>query len=733
MRDYSSPIYLRIIYLLNIVSALICCYLIVRLHGQVFVGLDGTYILTLVKNQHDFMGFSPSLGMNFLQSQGNVFFPMNTYFIPSFLFFHIFNDGVVDKILAASSFAFGLYFATWFVASSIGFRPSVSLISAWTIVAIIAFANPPVIYANFNLIPALSMVTTYPLLLLGCFIRFGKGDMPSDIILFVVINIILVILFVGSPAATVLWAGSMLILLSSSYLSSDTHHEKKYKRRLFISLLILTTAVGVPLSIVGLLSYTPTFFFSNILANIDHGWQAVSILFEAKQYHSYVGPILWVGGILGASLSVAKETGLKRNIAIGVLLWAALCMLLGVYIEYDPLNYNGLLPVYLESVIWPFFSIFFVYLIEQGIKVIPVLYSGIPVVNFHETTISKEIRLTLLLVAPLLIPFISVMVMKRDKLDYGWVWPIPSNKIVDYLQNEIGLTEQGSIFKGRVLNTAAISDEKVKLGWYRQHIWDGQVVHAIHNDLRLTGMWYFNIPTLVEYSSLVSPAFFALVNNLLTRPGDLQLRGAIGITDVNANVLRMLGVRYVISNNKLPDPFEKKMTMELNMKPESRLYLYELSNTNIGNYSPTHVSVANNAAQVINKLKNPKLDLSQTVIMSDKIPGILTKALYSEMQIYKGFVRVRAISKGRSLIVLPLEFSHCLNISSRKEQVGGEDGVKLYRVNLNQVGVLFEGKIDIKLRLKVGFMGDQVCRLEDTKEMREFGLSMIGGNGSVHP
>ena len=49
--------------------------------------------------------------------------------------------------------------------------------------------------------------------------------------------------------------------------------------------------------------------------------------------------------------------------------------------------------------------------------------------------------------------------------------------------------------------------------------------------------------------------------------------------------------------------------------------------------------------------------------------------------------------------------------------------IRLYRVNINQVGILFEGDIDIELRLKVGLMGASVCRIKDTFELHNLGFS----------
>ena len=56
---------------------------------------------------------------------------------------------------------------------------------------------------------------------------------------------------------------------------------------------------------------------------------------------------------------------------------------------------------------------------------------------------------------------------------------------------------------------------------------------------------------------------------------------------------------------------------------------------------------------------------------------------------------VRATSPGRSLLILPFDYSHCL----RLEAAGG--GARLIPVNLQQTGLLFEERVEAKNYLSV--------------------------------
>jgi hypothetical protein len=67
---------------------------------------------------------------------------------------------------------------------------------------------------------------------------------------------------------------------------------------------------------------------------------------------------------------------------------------------------------------------------------------------------------------------------------------------------------------------------------------------------------------------------------------------------------------------------------------------------------------------------------------------------------------IAAESPGRSMLLLPLQYSHCLTIV-------GDVGPRVVRANVLQTLLVFEGSIKIGLRNRLGLFGQAGCGLQD--------------------
>jgi hypothetical protein len=70
--------------------------------------------------------------------------------------------------------------------------------------------------------------------------------------------------------------------------------------------------------------------------------------------------------------------------------------------------------------------------------------------------------------------------------------------------------------------------------------------------------------------------------------------------------------------------------------------------------------------------------------------------------------RLRASSAGRSILILPIEFSRCLKIA---DAAGGTP--RLFRADLLLTGVLFERQLDVRNSFHNGPFHNSSCRLDD--------------------
>jgi hypothetical protein len=139
--------------------------------------------------------------------------------------------------------------------------------------------------------------------------------------------------------------------------------------------------------------------------------------------------------------------------------------------------------------------------------------------------------------------------------------------------------------------------------------------HATTGNDYWIGFWFYGVPTLFEYSASMSPAFFRAVTPMLARPNDLQARNVIVLLRPDAHALGIFGVRFIISNTELTDPFRLVMT-EHTHKDEV-LFLYEVPEVNLGTVAPTEVEVAKGFDEAVDRLTNLAFDAKHSVIVCD--------------------------------------------------------------------------------------------------------------------
>jgi hypothetical protein len=93
--------------------------------------------------------------------------------------------------------------------------------------------------------------------------------------------------------------------------------------------------------------------------------------------------------------------------------------------------------------------------------------------------------------------------------------------------------------------------------------------------------------------------------------------------------------------------------------------------------------------------------------------GGLVAARNARLTFRGAALQIEAESDGRSLLLVPLEFSRCLEASV----VAGEKPL-LLRANLLETGVLFSGRLDATLAIRTGPFLDPACRLRDLLDAR---------------
>src|SRR5262249_62005078 len=60
------------------------------------------------------------------------------------------------------------------------------------------------------------------------------------------------------------------------------------------------------------------------------------------------------------------------------------------------------------------------------------------------------------------------------------------------------------------------------------------------------GLWQDDVPTLMEYNTLITPAYFAFVRTFLTDPRDIQDRNIIGTRPLYPRIFKLICVRFML-------------------------------------------------------------------------------------------------------------------------------------------------------------------------------------------
>jgi hypothetical protein len=480
--------------------------------------------------------------------------------------------------------------------------------------------------------------------------------------------------------------------------------------------LVLLLISGAIEYVYTLTQYSARVWFSDELAYVPQAFLASIMFISPKTAGSYYG-ICALGWLLGILLA----SGRVRLLAItGFISFA---ILVGYSATFLLMRKWWLpLPLYVEHSLFPLFTIATiagywaalcatklpVYLALRKVagKILLVLTmepsSAAPLSSPSAPGIYPTQRLglisglTALLVAAS-VPVAATIYAGRASLtapDFDVPFP-DEPELVGYLGEAIGLRVGGE-FRGSI--------------WFVEP-----------DDATMYNLWIQGIPTVDEYSQLVTPQamyfdaalfeydiFLGLLNHFSP-----LIRGT-GSSDAQFRTTEALGVRYVVDYVQFDEadqrdlPFVSLPRRPVGSAPKNWI-IYELPNPNRGNYSPTEVVAAKSGAEIIAAIKAPQFDFTEQVVLSTAIEEPLVPARHMRLSLIRGGLHVSGMSEGTSLVVLPQQFSNCLRARDRR--------VRLVRANLLMTGVIFSGNIDTDITFDYSIFNPG-CRRIDLAELK---------------
>jgi hypothetical protein len=536
------------------------------------------------------------------------------------------------------------------------------------------------------------------------------------------------------PLHMTLLLPTVLVFGVGGLMASESRREFNAKLGWAVAILAGLVLLGMPAYLYGLGSNTAArFFFDELndfaLRKIPTGTNLKDAVFYVLQLRPGVGGAVatTVSTIGTVSAIVIALFGASRRLRIfarcfvilvfGTGLIAFVCQFWFYFTGYD---FKGPNPFHMVYVLWPFHIIFLALLIEMALGLLARASANWRACKQVATLAGHGV-----LAIALALPLCGVVVLKDAS--YFDLTTKP-NAITDYLGTHNAVT-LGAPYRGVVATFIGTHDrEAVNMAdlyagvWFKLQLFN-------HNDFTSYGLWTYHIPTLIQFNTMITAQYYLMLSELLARPSDRQLRSFANITVPNEVILKLWGVHFVITDYALPFGVERiSIPVEgmtewmtewyLQYSPThyrdvsfgSPVRLFELAGTNLGNYSPTRLIEVSTAKEVVDHMRAPTFDGARTVIVTEKLSGDFVPAREATMNVERGGLSLRASSAGESLLVLPVQYSHCW-------QLRNAPNAALFRANFMQLGIRFSGKLNAQLRHVFGPFWHSLCRVEDADDM----------------
>jgi hypothetical protein len=198
------------------------------------------------------------------------------------------------------------------------------------------------------------------------------------------------------------------------------------------------------------------------------------------------------------------------------------------------------------------------------------------------------------------------------------------------------------------------------------------------------------IPTLNLFSHLISDRFAEAVHRWFVNDSHL-FRNQVTFKSFDRGIAGLLGVRYVIAMCDTDGVGDLPIVQQVNL-----YCIRELARVNLGDFSPTRIVLEQELDDPLNYMASEGFDALREVVTDQELEGLVPVDA-AQFSAESGQVIVDVTTTGKSLVVLPVEYSSCMSVSS------GAAPAKLLRVNYLLTGLVVpeSGRytIDVKRNL----------------------------------
>lgn len=671
-------------------------------------GIDGTaWRITLQTQATDRTAFAQT-GVDPYQGNFDAYYPVfREYLLPSALALLV-GDAVPGRVVTYTIYAALLLLAAFVFARSIGFDRPTALLGGFLLPLMSLpsiLHNSGLFYALFSLNPHIAQIAALSLVIVTCFWALDGGAARWRLLLIPLPCLCLLLAILALVPYVSLMIPATALHGGAAFLSARRWRDNWPRLLAGVLMIVVPVALDMLTYLRGLIGYTAYQFFSG-----DFEQTRGSLLFASTMFTSEpFGRILIPLGVLGAVWMVLSGSGRVRLLAITHLAATAIYFVAALAVVLWAAHYQGPSPVYFETCFWAYSLLF------GAAAMVDLARASVPALRRHGMALlwptGREAYLAIALVLVLIVTRDArALLDKRDMCrDFGFS-PVSDTAITKVLRPALAL-QVGMPFRGFVTTIDGVGN-RPSVDWGVFHSFDGGVWHAVGNEHRVVGLWHFQIPTLFQYFTFITPPYYLLLTEFLARPADRQIRSILVLSRIDVPKLLLWGVRYVITDSDTAVGTEQARVALPNHAP---LRLIELPHPNLGDYSPTAVLTVPDYHTGLRALHASTFDGSQTVVTDASLPGPFVPAGNVSLIYEKDGFHLTADSTGRSILVLPVQYSHCWTAT-------GPGSPTLFRADLMQLGIAFQGRLDAHLVFRFGPIYAGECRVADIADMERLNI-----------
>ena len=707
------------------------------------------YLFQYAASPFDLSAISPVAGL------GGPLVPLGVWLNPVHTIPHLLCTWLDYELTTKVTAVTVAYIAIYVLARTLGLNRLLSTIAS-QIPAIIYFypnkmANTPICL----LAPSYMILITTSCLILTMVIHLGKSTRWSNITICLALPIVALYSILCHPLSAIL----PLIPTTISSLCLLTWSERRVVLRwrlvgLAYSIIFLG-CLRIPSFYRHMKSYAARYQLPNELATEVQSWDYLT----PYMFQSTTSSLIMIAVLLSGAWIAVNGTREQNAFSISVLIYLNLTSIMAFIYVYSGIRWQIPLPDYFDFTA----HVSYILIALLGIQYLSQRLSQfvrvwlVPSTNLKTFITGDAVRGIVAYGCVFVIPFLGTLnaVNKMNwgiadlKSNFFRLFPseqrlnaeiaLPKTKsISNFLQDKLGISLSNSVFRGSIATVVGVPGGPVatRLGFSSSAPWQKANTDLVplylrrtfDSNLDLVGLWGLGIPTLENYSQLVSPPLHYVFSRALSRPIDYHGRNWNIVTLVRPHLIEALGGKCILTDQHLRD---RDVSLEARVvnREGIAINIYATRHPNLANYSPTNIHLVKRAVDSVSMMTRTDFSFrDEVVVHSREHLNPLTELVPAdrgEMRFVKGGLRIQARSTGRSLLLLPIEFSNCLKIVERYPNHDG-NVLGLIRSNLILTGMIFEGEVDVRLAHIFGPLRDVKCRQLDIEEVRSLEIREDG-------